>query len=323
MKWKYMLCGSLAAASTSLYAADQNDDIKQQAIAAGTFEEVMPDNNLHRRTNANAGSLTQARFNQIIDQVIAIYDPVVRSHGANLTFIRSWNNETVNAQAYQVGNNWYVEMFGGLARAPEVTEDGFALVACHEMGHHLAGFPFYSGGNSWAASEGQSDYFASQSCASELWRNADNSAYATRIPTIPKNACDANWPDQLDRELCYRVALAGKSLADLLAAGNRTTVSFATKDNNRVTQTIEGHPGAQCRLDTYVNGGLCNVAFDIYTIPGVDAPLGRNSLYAEQAAAFYSCESVTKILRSGVINNAPRPRCWYKPQLTDGTTNVQ
>ena len=68
---------------------------------------------------------------------------------------------TVNANASQRGRTWIVNMYGGLARRPEITPDGFAMVLCHELGHHMGGFPFVSG---WAANEGQSDLFATLSC---------------------------------------------------------------------------------------------------------------------------------------------------------------
>jgi Zn-dependent protease with chaperone function len=53
-------------------------------------------------------------------------------------------------------------MFGGLARDPLVTKDGFSAVICHEIGHHIAGAP--RKGFSWASNEGQADYFATTKC---------------------------------------------------------------------------------------------------------------------------------------------------------------
>ena len=64
-------------------------------------------------------------------------------------------------------------MFGGLARHKLVTPDGFALVACHEMGHHLGGAPRRGG---WASNEGQSDYYATTKCARRIWAEDNNAA---------------------------------------------------------------------------------------------------------------------------------------------------
>ena len=60
-----------------------------------------------------------------------------------------------------------------------------------------------------------------------------------------------------DQDLCYRTAMAGKSVADLLATlGKQDLPSFLTPDENRVTRTYNSHPKAQCRLDTYLSGAL-------------------------------------------------------------------
>ena len=68
-----------------------------------------------------------------------------------------------------------------------MTPDGFALVLCHELGHHLAGNPRVQ---AWAANEGQSDYFSTQSCARELWsgETAENAKAALTVPKTPKDA---------------------------------------------------------------------------------------------------------------------------------------
>src|SRR6478609_9034269 len=68
-----------------------------------------------------------------------------------------------------------VHMYGGLARRPEVTPDGFTLVVCHEVGHHFGGYPFVRDAY-WAANDGQADYFSTLACARRLWQNqpADN-----------------------------------------------------------------------------------------------------------------------------------------------------
>ena len=104
----------------------------------------LPPNDLHLEDDLHTkdANMTEAEFNQIVDQVGAFYGPVVAHHGAQLTMLKNWQATMVNAYANQEGNNWVVAMFGGLARRPEITPDGFALVVCHELGHHLAGYPF-------------------------------------------------------------------------------------------------------------------------------------------------------------------------------------
>jgi len=276
-----------------------------------TPDTFLPPNDLHLNLLAeDEANVSEKQFNAIIDQVQEIYGPIVESYGAVLTFNRYWGNETVNASASQFGDTWNVNMFGGLARRAEVTPDGFALVVCHELGHHLGGYAFYD--SSWAASEGQSDYFATLSCARQLWsKELENNRTAREtIPDHPKALCDDVWAGMADRDLCYRSMLGGKSLADLLGALRGDQTNFDTPDENIVTRTSNSHPAAQCRLDTYMAGSLCATEFDIELIPGKSFE-NRNSLEAEAEANQFSCSR----LAGATIGT--RPGCWYKAQLTE------
>ena len=89
----------------------------------------------------NSGGITEQEFNDAIDKVEAIYSPIISAKGKTLQVERKWDDGTVNAYAQQVGNTWKVSMFGGLARHETITSDGFTLVVCHEVGHHLGGLP--------------------------------------------------------------------------------------------------------------------------------------------------------------------------------------
>jgi len=291
-------------------------------ISATAFAVFMPPNNLGRqdKINARSTSMTEAEFNRLIDGVVAKLEPIVNKHGANLTAERAWNDSTVNAYAEQQGSNWSVHMFGGLARRPEITSDGFQMVMCHEMGHHLGGFPFYSS-DKWAAVEGEADYFATQACAKLLWGTDKdgNARYRTLVNASAKSKCDKVYSTDATRDLCYRTAAAGYSLADLLHVActeaksedpsvvcDDHTPDFDKADQSRVTSTNENHPLAQCRLDTYFAGALCNVNFNFNVIPGKDYWRGENSKGAEKIAARYSCTS------KGGNSMGYRPHCWFK-----------
>jgi hypothetical protein len=199
-------------------------------------------------------------------------------------------------------------MYGGQARRPEVTEDGFAIVICHEMGHHLGGFPYVE---DWAANEGQADIHSTGACASKLFStNLELSARAkATLPDDMKAKCDAAHADDAARDICYRALVAGKSLGDLLAALEGATVAFDTPDTTVVSRTNNDHPAAQCRLDTYVAGALCgNGKWDYTLIPGKSFA-NHNSLDAQNEAYAHSCAD----------GEGARPRCWFAP-VTDNPT---
>lgn len=263
-----------------------------------TLTTFMPQNDLDKEDGLFDNGMTQYQFNQIIDSVEKYYVPIVKQLGATLIINRKWSDATVNAQAYQQGDSWYVDMFGGLARRPEITFDGFAMVLCHEIGHHLGGFPFVE---SWAADEGQSDYFAMHGCAKEIWKNDDN--VVENVDSFAKNLCDNNFDQDLPVNLCYREMNAAFSLATLLGTlGGEKTVSFTTPDKKIVRSTNHSHPKAQCRLDTYVAGTLCNEKWNNEVIPQTEKESGN-----------YLC--LNKSVDGNDIQS--RPRCWFKPSFVD------
>lgn len=279
-------------------------------VTTGAYADFLPENDLHLQDNLlrAASNVTEDQFNQIIDKAEAFYKPLVKAaHGGTLSVNRRWTDSTVNASASQFLGGWQVNMYGGLARRPEVTPDGFALVLCHEIGHHLGGYPFSS---TWAGNEGSADYFATLSCARELWKNETetNAASAEIVEELPKALCDQVWTETDERNLCYRSMNASKSLATLLGALAGQKVSFDTPDKSVVKATYMSHPAGQCRLDTYSAGALCKQDFDRNVIPGKDMGSKRNSRDAEQASSISTCLRVD-------FETGARPLCWFKPFL--------
>jgi hypothetical protein len=275
------------------------------STAAFAFEgerTFMPPNNLHLQKLD--GGLTEAQFNAVMDRAMAVYGPIVQGFGAQLTINRRWTDNTVNASAEQpTPTTWRLNMYGGLARRPEVTEDGFAMVVCHELGHHLGGYPYVQ---DWAADEGQADMHATGACAEKLFApNLKLAAKAmTELPDTMKAKCDDAHADETHREICYRAIVAGKSLADLLGAlGNTGAVGYDTPDTTVVTRTNHQHPEAQCRLDSYIASALCGAAnWDYALIPG-KSMANRNSMEAQEEAFAHSCAE----------GPGARPRCWFAP----------
>lgn len=278
-------------------------------VGSAAYADFLPPNNLHLQDNKRAVSnITEAQFNDIIDEAIAYYGPFLKSNfNATFTVNRRWTDSTVNASATQFLNTWTVNMYGGLARRPETTPDGFALVLCHEIGHHLGGYPFSS---SWAADEGASDYFATLSCARDLWKNQPekNALARETITEYPKSLCDSVWTTEEDQNLCYRSLLGSKSMATLLATLGGTKADWTTTDKSVVKTTNHSHPAGQCRLDTYIAGALCSQNFDAAVIPGKDLGSKRNTAAAEEASGPYTC------LKQD-FTVGPRPTCWFKPLL--------
>jgi len=237
--------------------------------------------------------ILENQFNDVLNTVEKLYKPVVAAQGKVLEIRRLWTDATVNASAMQSGNRYILNMYGGLARHETITMDGFALVACHELGHHLGGAP--KGG--WASNEGQSDYYANLKCLKQVFSD-ESSLMFTHLSAgdeIAERGCAAMYSDPLESAVCVRAAMAGKSVAYLFKMLRNETVTpqFDTPSATVVTSMMSSHPPTQCRMDTYLQGSLC-------TQP-VSAPLSGTN------------PAVGTCTRSGGFNTGFRPLCWYKP----------
>lgn len=285
-------------------------------VAFGTFIDPKDIKNPYQVFSERDANMTQTEFNQVIEKARRFYEPIVSSHGGRLIINGYWDDDTLNANASQFFNRWNVNMYGGLARHPEMTLDGFAMVLCHEMGHHLAGFTFRKGfggfGGTWAANEGQSDYFAAHSCARELWKDDHklNATYKNKIPAEVVQDCNDVWETQAEQNLCYRINAGGESLARVLSALAEDEVApqFDTPSSDKVNKIDDSHPKAQCRLDTTYSASLCLADFDPNLIPGKrkSDPFGTE---AEKEASAYSCMEYSNHVEG------LRPRCWFKPSI--------
>lgn len=275
----------------------------------------VPENDMqipvNRFWNERQTGITEAEFNGVIDKFIEIYEPDFKARGAILKVNRLWTDATVNASAEQTGNTWTINMYGGLARHTTINRDAFALVICHEAGHHLGGAPKYVGwfGDEWASNEGQSDYFANLKC---LRRFFEDEMRGYRVVRSARNAvyvdaCRAQHKKSIDARMCIRSALAGMQVAKLFQALRKETVSpdFGTPDKKVVTKMYDSHPATQCRLDTYLAGSVCNVSAST-AVSDTDYKVGTCA--KEDGAT------------AGV-----RPNCWFKAPVApaEGTPETE
>jgi hypothetical protein len=256
----------------------------------------------------NNGGLTEQQYTAIMDRIQAMYASVVQQKGGTLVINRLWSDSTVNSSAEQKGSNWIINMYGGIARHPDTTVEGEALIACHEMGHHLGGAPKGSGifGGSWATNEGGADYFATLKCLRTFFSQDDNAAIISQaaIDPLVSSQCQAQYSSKGDQDICARISLSAESVAYLFQDLKKETThpKFSTPDASQVSQTNDDHPATQCRMDTYFSGSLCAV--------GVNVPNSDSDYKAG------SCVQ-------GVDKVGYRSRCWFNGDASAPTNPGQ
>jgi len=267
------------------------------AAAAPSLKSYLPENDWYIPATGDTRGVSESEFNSVIDQVESVYGPIVAQHGGNLVIRRNWQDGTVNAYASREGSNYVISLFGGLARHDKITKDGFMLVICHELGHHIGGTP-KSSQYGWASIEGQSDYYSTLKCFRKVAR-AQSLGFlpdlpAGAVPDEVTTACNNAFEDEAERAVCARAALAGLSGASLFSStGGEVTPRFDTPDRAVVTTTYESHPKSQCRLDTYFQAAICPVS------DSIDISSSNPNTGTCNYAAGHSIGT--------------RPLCWYKP----------
>ena len=255
-----------------------------------------PENDMWIPDSPQAMGIEQAEFNEVLDRIQKEYEPEVARKGGSLMIQRLWSNGTVNASAQRFGRMWIISMYGGMARHPMITADGFAAVACHEMGHHLGGAPRYNNNRDWAAIEGQSDYYSVLKCLRRIFANDDNKSKMAGVEIDPTalSACSAQHATEQERWICVRSVTAGLVMGRVLANLKETAEpSLTTPDPSQVNRTFESHPQPQCRVDTLLQGSIC------------PAPVGEELSEADYRPG--SCHSTDQ------HSAGFRPRCWFAP----------
>jgi hypothetical protein len=182
-------------------------------------------------TMKTKSGISQKVFNAQLDLIMKQFEPEAEALGFKIHFNRLWADGTINSDTDVEGDEWVINSYGGLARFPGMTADGYLSVACHELGHHLGGAPLYAGApwpGGGPSAEGEADYFTTIRCLKEL-----------------------GFKDA-------RARAAVQVLADTLAKlEGSPNPKASTPDQSVVKTTNEDHPEAQCRLDTYLAGWDC------------------------------------------------------------------
>lgn len=251
---------------------------------------------------------------QMLSVLTAITDgfgkDIAAAHGAKIVIEPDWTRRELGlAASLHAGGIWKLRPAAGLATS-NLSIDTMQVIACHEIGHFLGGFPFHHAQNntlsthkSILSAEGQADYYAAKDCLPRIWKgDKNNASYAARIPKSMRAKCDAAHRTVADRRVCYRILATGTEYAKSLEAN----VSLTTPVTVEAVETKLGHFGAQLRLDTVVAGALCTVKQPLTIIPGALPSLTRGNPYqpeAEAAAKPHACHT----------GPGARPRSWFRP----------
>ncbi|NRA63559.1 MAG: hypothetical protein HRU19_03705 [Pseudobacteriovorax sp.] len=208
---------------------------------------------LRYQVTEEESNISEEQFYEVIETALEIYTEIIEEQGWKPLTIRGfWEDETVNAYILPQLQKNIVTMYGGLARRPEVSLDGFALVVCHEIAHGYGGKPDKRSPLFKVSVEGQADYYGAGVCLPKVLDAIPITDFA--VPTSYERFLCEN---EADPSQCERLVLASRRIGALLAFIKSEPIpQFETPDPSVVRRTLRDHPGIQCRLDTYLAGIL-------------------------------------------------------------------
>lgn len=248
-------------------------------------------------------------YEQLISAVFSEFSDEISAQSASTEVVFHRNSSGAGAFTWRknAGRVWVFQFYDGVLKIKNINADVLTLIVCHELGHHLAGYPFNENTN-WSSAEGQADFFSTHACAPRVWRDdvEHNAAYSTRIPSAFKARCDEAFVHQRRRDVCYRTIAAMDAMRFYEGSQAKKIPSLSQPDTTQVSVTDTRHPRPQCRIDTQLAGAFCRSDFDFSRVPG-HLGVGRNTVEAELDAASSHCEGeqFPQYMR--------RPRCWFAP----------
>ena len=193
---------------------------------------------------------SEAKYNAVILKVKEVYEPVIHSLGGSFHILDDWSDGAVNAWAFRLGREYWLELPGGMSRYHLINEEAFILTICHELGHLLGGEPM----NGVISFEGQADYFSSQQCAETLFKEIKAFAELPANQEVLRRCSK----EKERKALCQRVLKGALSLTSYYAEiSNKPFPKLSTPSSFVAQKTLQQHPEAQCRLDT-IGAGYFN-----------------------------------------------------------------
>lgn len=177
---------------------------------------------------------------------------------------------------------------------PNLSEDGYAHILCHELGHIMGETPEDIQQKTKVLSpEAESDYFSSAVCLKKLFREYTVTEFKV-IDPIVKTKCQLSYQLISEQLLCERVAMSGvefftefhHSLKRIRAISGNDKFYAIPDLSKEDTNFYTFYPSLQCRAETVANGAYCSTS---------------EALWDNQELDWHCQKSLGK-----------RPSCWYK-----------
>lgn len=212
---------------------------------------------------AYAKALTEDDFNEVIDQIENLYS---NSLDEKIKVERYWRPQGERDSAirfpYITLENPIVKITGLVPQSGFISKDAFALLICHEFGHHLGGSPKLGARKliQWSTAEGQADYWAASECLKKYIRkdNGEKILGEMNGPLQIQEKCKKNFVTENDIFTCYRGAMAALSLASYFTSlGSKIEIGTHAPATPQLVRAFRIDTFRdQCRIETFLAGSF-------------------------------------------------------------------
>lgn len=183
--------------------------------------------------------ISKSEFRHVISVIQQEFSHLSINKNRKLKFYTSYESDWAQAFARRWEDD-EIHVYGGFAKIKGATQDSFALIVCHELGHLHAGYP-YSNVDLELSVEGRSDYWATNICLPKV------------IPHLREITPSAHANYCAD-QMCARILDAAIIVTTHFARNDKEKPSLSKRDESVVQEVLKTHPSAQCRLDTFKAG---------------------------------------------------------------------
>lgn len=186
--------------------------------------------------------LPKARFKAVVQILEDEFQSYATASGRTLEFLTDYNEDWAQAFARRWETDQVI-VYGGASGLNGGSEDSFALILCHEVGHLYGGQPWGDDHNKLSL-EGQADYWSTSEC----FKRVVNKLTVKKASEVALNYCKNDI-------VCARTVDAAL-VVTAFYADNRSLVhpKIETPDLSVASATNLTHPLPQCRLDTLKAG---------------------------------------------------------------------
>lgn len=196
-------------------------------------------NDLARPTGTK---LPKARFHAVVKLMEQEFQSFAQANGRVLEFYTDYNEDWAQAFARRWETDQVI-VYGGASGLNGGSEDSFALILCHEVGHLYGGEPWSDTYNKLSL-EGQADYWSTSECFKRI---------VSKLSLKKANESSLKYCG--GDETCARMTDAAL-VVTAFYADNRNLVhpKIETPDETIAETMNRTHPLPQCRLDTLMAG---------------------------------------------------------------------